>query len=356
MPIYRNEKRNTWYVSFYYTDWTGKRKKKKKEGFATKKEAMAYERSFIEMTAGKCTMRFSSLIEIYLADCQKRTKNTTYVTKKSVIKKYIQPFFANMKLNKITPEHIRQWQTEIMENNTTKTSQYLHNINVQLSCIFNFAKKYYDLDKNPVKVCDTIGNTKRRKVSFWTLAEFKLFITALEHKEPLYTAYNILFWTGIRRGELLGLCPKDFNFAEKNMSIARNIVFVNSKQEINTPKTECSKRKINIPDFLVDMIQKYIIEQKISSDGFLFNFLPSYLMENIKIYSKKAKIKPIKIHDFRHSHASLLIEQGFSPLIVAQRLGHKDVVTTLKIYAHLYPSKQQKLADKLHDLYKNNIE
>lgn len=356
MPVCKNEKRNSWYVSFYYTDWTGTRKKKKKEGFATKKEAIEYERSFMEKTAGKCTMKFKSLVEIYLEDCQKRIKNTTYALKKSIIKKYINPFFSNIALNEITPEHIRQWQSRIMEDNSQKSGQYLHNINIQLSCIFNFAKKYYGIDKNPVQVCDMMGNMKNKKMSFWTLAEFKLFLAEMNKKDSLYLAYNLLFWTGIRRGELLALRPKNFDFAEKTLSITHNVVFVNSRPQLTTPKTESSKRTINMPVFLMNMVKKYIYEHKISSDEFLFNFLPSYLMENIKFYSKKAKIKPIKIHDFRHSHVSLLIEQGFSPLIIAQRLGHKDVTMTLRIYAHLYPNKQQKLADELHNLYKNNID
>ena len=333
----------------------GKTQKKKKEGFITKKEAMDFEHDFIEMAAGQCTMKFASIAKIYLDDCKKRVKYSTYVTKKSIMQKYIIPFFEDITLDKIMPANIRQWQSWILENNVTKTNHYLRNINNQLSSIFNFAQKYYDLDKNPVKICGAIGNEKHKKILFWTLAEFKQFVRVLDNEEPLYTIYNLLFWTGIRRGELLALRPKDFNFAEKTLSITRNLVFVNSRPHLNTPKTDSSKRVINIPDFMINIIKKYIDKHKIDTEELLFKISPYFLAKNIIFYSQKAKIHPIKIHDFRHSHASMLIEQGFSPLIIAQRLGHKDVTTTLKIYAHLYPSKQQELAEKLHNLYKENI-
>lgn len=92
MPVYKNEKRNTWYASFYYKDWTGKRIRKKKEGFATCKQAVDYEREFIEISEGQCTMRFSSLIKIYMDDSKNRIKLSTYVTRKSIIFKHILPF------------------------------------------------------------------------------------------------------------------------------------------------------------------------------------------------------------------------------------------------------------------------
>lgn len=356
MPVYKNEKRNTWYASFYYKNWTGKRIRKKKEGFATRKQAVDYEREFIEISEGQCTMRFSSLIKIYMDDSKNRIKLSTYVTRKSIIFKHILPFFRNMAINRITPTDINHWQNWILAKNTKKSAQYLHKLNSQLSTIFHFAERFYKLKKNPVKLCSMIGSTKRKKLSFWTVRKFKRFIKAIDGQEPFCTIFNVLFWSGIRRGELLALRPSDFDFEKNRLYVSRNIVFINSKAYLSSLKTDRSERQINIPGFLAEMVKKYIQTRNIKDDEFLFYYLPSYLMDKIRLYSVKAGLQPIKIHDFRHSHASLLIEQGFSPLLVAQRLGHKDVTTTLKFYAHLYPNKQKKVAKKLDVLYKNNIE
>ena len=81
MPVYKNEERNTWYASFYYTDWTGQRKRKKKEGFALKRDAQEYERSFKLKQSGSCDMAFRQMTELYLADCKIRQKPTSYAVK-----------------------------------------------------------------------------------------------------------------------------------------------------------------------------------------------------------------------------------------------------------------------------------
>lgn len=355
MPTYKNEQKNTWFVSFYFTDWSGKRKKKKKEGFSTKKEALAFERNFLEQTAGQCNIRFNNLVKFYLEDCKYRLRATTYNTKATVIKKYLLPDFAEFPINEVTAMHIRKWQAKMMKQYSDKTNQYLHYINTQLSCIFNFAIKYYNLAKNPVKQCDTIGDTKSKKVLFWTLKDFYKFTKSLERKSSLHTMFNILFWTGIRRGELLALRRVDFNFKEKTLSIHRSKVFINSKGYISKPKTENSNRVISIPDFLAIMVKEYIQKHKITHKQLLFEVHPLSLARSLKAYCQKLNLKPIRLHDFRHSHASLLIEQGVSPLIIAERLGHKDINTTLRIYAHLYPNKQKYLAKSLNDLYEQTI-
>ena len=353
MAVYKNKKRNTWYTSFYYTDWDGKRKRKKKEGLTSKREALEYEHNFLERTSKKGMIPFDLLVNIYLNNCKKRIKPSTYITKNTIIQKYILSYFQNLKINEIKNSDIFQWQIWILEQNRTKTSQYLYYINVQLSCIFNFAKKYYGLNNNPVKQCDIIKNIKSQPKLFWTLDEYNSFIKELNKKDPLYVIFNLLFWTGIRRGELLALRPVDFDFKNEKLIIQRNLVYIKSKPQINTPKTINSWRIISISKFLLRIVKEYILENNIKKEDYLFKITPNKILQGIKLYSKKAGVASIRIHDFRHAHASLLIEQGFSPIIVAKRLGHKDINTTLKIYAHLYPYRQKILADKLEELYQN---
>ena len=355
MPIYKNVQRNTWFASFYFTDWNGKRKKKKKEGFLTKKEAIDFEHNFRQAVSSQCNIQFANLVEIYLNDCQYKLKSTTCHTKATVIRKYLLPDFADIPINKITANTIRNWQNKMLSTFEYKTNRYLRYINAQFSCIFNFAMKYYNLPQNPVKQCGNIGNNKDKEISFWTLSEFQTFAKTLQNQDELYTIFNLLFWTGIRRGELLALRPMDFNFKEKTFVIKRNKVFINSKGFISDPKTKTSMRTVSMPKFLADLVANYIQKHKILAEQLLFEVSPMYLSRRLKTYCQKINLKPIRIHDFRHSHASLLIEQGISPLIIAERLGHKDINTTLKIYTHLYPHKQQYLAKSLDNLYKQAI-
>lgn len=353
MPIYKNEQRGTWFATFYYTDWTGTRKKKKKEGFTTKREAQAFEHDFLERMAGTCDMKFSSLISIYLDDCKNNIKPSTYYTKTIILDKYITSYFKDMPINKITPANIRQWQSIVKEQNQDKSDQYLKSINTQLSAIFNFAMKYYSLNKNPVKLCDSIGSSKRRELNFFTLEEFKQFIKVVDDN-TFYTVFNVLFWTGIRRGELLALRPCDFDFENNLLYITRNLVYINnSKPVITTPKTEKSKRAIVLPQFLTNMIKDFIAKDFIDDTDILFEITPTLLFRRLKNYIELANLHQIRVHDFRHSHASLLIEQGYSPLMIAERLGHEKVDVTLKIYSHLYPNKQNELAEKLQKIHQN---
>ena len=115
------------------------------------------------------------------------------------------------------------------------------------------------------------------------------------------------------------------------------------------PKTPKAKRCISIPDFLYDDINNYISKlYGLQNGDRIFYFTKSALEKEIKRVSEKVGLEPIRVHDLRHSHASMLIEMGFDPIQIADRLGHESVKTTLDTYSHLYPDKDQKLADALN--------
>lgn len=111
MSSSKNIKTGKWYCSFRYTNAQGQRKQKKKEGFKTKKEALTYEREFIQKYNGSTDMLFKIMVELYLSDHEPRVRPTVFYTQKNTITNHILPFFGNMKLNHITPNTIRTWQT-----------------------------------------------------------------------------------------------------------------------------------------------------------------------------------------------------------------------------------------------------
>lgn len=349
MPVYKKAQSGTWFCKFCYTDWNGVRRQKKKEGFKTKKEAQDYERDFLNKTKTSCDMLFSHMVELYLEDCRPRLKPTTLNTKETMIQGKILPYFGNLPVDHITPATIRRWQNTMMEQGYSPT--YLKSIHTQASTIFNFAVKYYHLASNPCKMAGTIGKQKADEMRIWTPDEFSRFVHAVRNKPCSWVAFHLLFWTGIRSGELLALTREDFNFKEHTLSITKNYARQNQNDLILSPKTPKSKRVVSLPPFLTEMVSEYAETQ---GDGRLFPQTKHYLYHEMQRGCAISGVPKIRIHDLRHSHASFLIEKGFSPLLIAERLGHENIQTTLQIYSHLYPNKQSEVAGKIQQFFEES--
>ncbi len=354
MPVYKDEKRNTWYSAFYYKDWQGNRKKKKKEGFKLKREAQDYEREFIKQQSGSCEMTFKSMAELYLADCKTRQRQTSYYIKENCINTLIIPYFDDTPINTITVANVRNWQTQLLNNPKNYSPNYLHTVNGFLSSIFNHAVKFYGLPSNPSKECGKIKE-KRPKLNFWTLEEFQRFMEVVDCPDQVKTMYNVLFWTGARVGELLALTLNDFDFEKCTLSINKTYARHKKTDLIQDPKTEKSNRTISIPLFLKEDVKAHISKlYDYSPDERLFDMHKDAIGYYIDKYSPIAGVHRIRVHDLRHSHASLLINLGEPPLLIQERLGHENIETTLNTYSHLYPNQQAKLADKLQQTFNNS--
>lgn len=357
MPTYKDENRGSWYCKFYYEDWTGKRKQKKKEGFKIQREAKEYEREFIRKSKTDCSMLFSSLIELYFEDCQSRLKPTTLDNKKYIINLKILPYFKDMPISSIDATTVRKWKHELITHKDGDgipySQTYLKTINNQLSAIMNYARKYYKLSENPVVICGSMGKSHADSMKFWTLDEFKHFIPSVEDKLLSKIIFELLFWTGMRSGELLALTLNDFDFEAKTVSISKNYTWLNREDLTLTPKTPKSKRTITLPGFICNMVQDYVTHlYDYRPKERLFPVTKSYLDHEMRRGCQKSGVKKIRVHDIRHSHASMLIEQGFAPLLISERLGHEKIQTTQQTYSHLYPNKHGQVADKLEKLNK----
>lgn len=363
MPTYKytlKDGKVLWYANFYYTDWTGKKQHVCKRGFKAQRDAKEYERLFIDKQGVSCDILFSSLVENYMKDMHHRLKPTTMENKEFLINGKILPYFKKLKLNEIDTIKIRKWQDEMLsyrdENGNSFAPTYLKTINNQISAILNYAVKHYNLASNPCRAAGSIGKSKADEMNFWTLDEFNVFIACV-NKQRLKLAYDILFYTGIRSGELLALAPEDI-LPTKEIWIRKNFEVVKKVEYIMEPKTERGKRKISIPDFLYNDIQRYISKlYGIQSTDRLFYMTRNALEAGMKRYSAKAGLEPIRVHDLRHSNASLLINMHIDIMEISRRLGHESVKVTLDTYGHLYPNKEPDLAERLNafrDVEKNN--
>ncbi len=296
-------------------------------------------------------MTFRAFSEIYLEDMRHRLKLSTYENKRFTIENSLIPFFGNIPLNIITPTDVRRWQNEMMSRDYSQT--YLRGLHVQLSSVFNYAVKYYGLAENPCKKAGSMGKMHADSMDFWTLEEYTSFAKAIEHNQQAYTAFETLYYTGMRIGELLALTPSDIDLEGCMISINKTYQRIKRRDVITTPKTPKSVRTIAIPVFLRDELRDYIGKlYDLSDNDRIFPVTKFAFGHILERYAGKAGVKRIRLHDVRHSHASLLIEKGFSPLLIAERLGHENIETTLNTYSHLYPTKESELIECLEGLKK----
>ena len=327
-----------WLSDVSYIDWQGK-KARKRRYFATRKEANAWEQKFINSISIGTGISFSNLVAAYYEYITPRIKETTLVIKKNIVDTKILPYFKNKTLKDITANDIAKWQGIILQSCQSKT--YIKTINNQLSAIFNYAKKFYNLQINPLHITGSMGRRFSERMDFYTVQEFHAFYNAVNDRPISKVVFPLLFYSGMRVGELLALTQADFDYKNKTVSINKTYSRIKKKDIITEPKTPTSIRKIKLPAFIFDLLNEYISK--------LYDYSPSdrlFLVDRSTLYhemirgAKKANLKKIRVHDLRHSHASMLINQNYSPTLIQKRLGHNNVATTLQIYSHLYPERE----------------
>ena len=299
-------------------------------------------------------MKFDEFLKLYYADMETGLREHTMRTKKYIIELKILPYFGQKRINDIKAADIRNWQNELIKQGYSPT--YLKTINNQLSAVFNYAVKYYDLKGNPCAKAGSMGKSKAEEMNFWTKEEFMQFIDSVMDKRQSYMAFMLLYWTGMRLGEVLALTPADIDFEKRTISITKSYQRLGKQDVITPPKTRKSKRIITIPEFLIADLQDYLSSlYEVKDTDRLLPVTKYYLEHEMKRGIKVSGVKKIRVHDLRHSHASLLVEMGFSPLEIADRLGHEKIETTLNTYSHLYPNKRTVLAEKLDVTYREGL-
>lgn len=289
---------------------------------------------------------FKNFVEIYLESMEHRIKENTLMTKQNIFYHHIVPYLGEMKLDEITPKDIIHWQDQVMKDNNYKQT-YLKAIHNQLSALFNYAVRFYGLKSNPARLAGNMGKEEVGEMKFWTKEEYLTFSRAMMNKEESYHAFEILYWCGIRLGELLALTAEDFDFEKKTLRINKSYQRIKGKDVITTPKTRKSIRVLTLPDFLAEEMQDYTRLPYLKVDDRIFTITKSGLHHEIDRGCRETGVKRIRVHDLRHSHVSMLIEMGFSAVDIANRVGHESVKVTYR-YAHMFPNKDLMIAKKLN--------
>lgn len=346
MPAYYDEQTKSWYCKFYYTDYTGTKKQKKKRGFKLQREAKEWERTFLERQQGTPDMTFQALYDIYIEDMSHRLRQNSIDGKKNVFKNRILPYFKDKPINTITAKDIRDWQNQQIE--LGYSDAYLDRIQNMMTTIMNYAVTYYNLPINP---CDRAGHMgkRTRSMKFWTLEQYNTFLPHITDITAR-TALQILFYSGMRFGELLALTLSDLDFISNTISVTKSLQHKTSGDLITPPKTDNGIRVITMPAAVMQEVQEYTRKiYGIRPDDRIFTFTRMLIRGNMQRGSAAAGIPFIRIHDLRHSHVSLLINMGFTPHLIAERIG--DTVQMVNnTYGHLYPNKHNEVAEKLNQI------
>lgn len=355
MPAYKDEKSNTWYCKFYRSALDGTRKQTTKRGFPTKKAAQQWERETKAADNADMNVTMETFVNMYFEDKKGELKDRTIKNKRYMMDVHIIPYLGKKKMNEIKPSDIIQWQNLIREKGFSET--YLRMIQNQLTALFTHASTIYSLASNPCKKVKKMGKSDADELNFWTKEEYDQFISTVDESDRYFVMFEILFWTGCREGELLALTKNDIDFDNNQIHITKTYFRSGGKDIITAPKTDCSVRVIDIPEFLKEEIEDYIGRlYKYPDDARIFPIVAEALQHKLKRHIVKANVKTIRVHDLRHSHVAYLIHQGVPPLVIKERLGHKDIGITLNTYGHLYPNEQKKLAEMLNKQKANKDE
>lgn len=317
MSASKDTKRGTWKVYIRYKDWQGVGQVHTKRGFATKREALEYEREFLLKKSKDVNMGFPQFVEVYMEDMKPRLKLNTFLTKKHIMETKIIPYFEKKSLAGITATDVIQWQNQLLsmrdENGMPYAQTYLRTIQNQLSAIFNHACRFYGLTANPSKQAGKMGKAKGKEMLFWTKEEYLQFSEVMKDKPVSYYAFEVLYWTGIREGELLALERGDFNIPDRKLTINKSYQHLQGKDYITSPKTEKSNRVIELPEFLCREMEDYFgMLYKCDEHTRLFTFSKSYLHHEMDrgAIGKFGHMRCEYLKEFKHGYYMELLLDG----------------------------------------------
>lgn len=372
MPIYKmdgkKQAKQKYRVFVNYTDNQGKYHKKSKIVYGLD-EAKECERNLareVSQTAPDSKMTVQQLYDEYTAVKKHEVRITTLEKTKSILNREVIPIFGETKIDKLNIPLLQKWKTSVAEKELAVITK--NHIYTEFRALLNYAVKMEYIPKNPL---NSIGNfknpefeTAEEKLHYYTAEQFKKYIAvAKSHIGTIsdygyYVFFNIAFYTGMRKGEINALKWTDIDgdFVHVRRSVAQK---VKGSSIIETPpKNKSSYRTLQMPQPLIEILTEYknrCMRLKGFTDDYRvcggISCLSDTMISNKNIeFATEAGLPIIRIHDFRHTHASLLVNEGINIQEIARRLGHSKIETTWNTYAHLYPKEEERAVSILNKI------
>ena len=364
MPSYeKNKTTGYWSCRYYGTDENGIPKHYRLSGrFKTKKDAVYAYEDMIEQQrqrdkerAAKAIlappdvneMLFEDLCIRYVQHKNGLLKEASVYEIKNRIKNRIDPFFKGKTINDVTPLLVSEWLSSMSEY----SYKYRMTLFTLLCSILSFGNRYYDTNDISNKFDKPRNHEIKKEMSVWTVNEFNAFISSVDD-----VVYRTLFWamfvTGARMGEVLALEWTDIDFGAGTMRIEKSYSY--KSQKVTSPKNDSSNRTLQMPEYFMSILKEYRewFNENVDSGSLLFlgdKVLPENTIRRRKDqYADAAGVKQIRIHDFRHSCATLLLRSGVQIVAVSRYLGHANVTQTLNTYGHTIPDDQSMIKNALN--------
>lgn len=375
MASYEKRPSGLWSVRFRISNDDGSYSTKRLSGFKTKRDAQYAFEDYLKDEHARRELKkeqnsapeivallwdFETMVMKYFEFKSTRLKNSSYYDMQQKIKAKILPYFGKYKMKDITPAVVMSWLATLSDYSYC----YQKSLFIALSGIYTFAEKYYNIP-NVIRKTDRPRNLgPKKEMQIYTPEEFGKVISCVEkYEHAMYLKF--LYYSGCRRGEGLGITWDDIDFSEGTVNICKSIthkgVHKGKSYHITTPKNMDSNRRIPLPRFFLDELKEYKNWQIQNFDVINFVFCgedplpPTTIARVLQNAAIKAGIKMIRIHDLRHSAASLLIHRGISIVAVSRRLGHKNTEETLNTYSHLLPDDQTLILNVLDSLGSSNL-
>lgn len=374
MPIYKLNEKNKdgklkYKVRVNYVDANGAKRQLTRVVWGSA-EAKELEKQLVRELDNKTfcntTMTVSELFADFLNDSKQNSRATTVQGYEKNYRLHIKPYIDHIQIRRLNTKNLSEWKTAVNQKGLSLTTR--KNIYSALRTALNYAVK---MDYLPVNPLNKVGNFKdayyqKEEMQFYTPEEFQLYKSAAlaeaqtEKYYDFYVFFCIAYYTGCRKGEIHALRWNCIDFNKQTLHVRKSI---NQKQkggDVETPpKNQSSIRILQIPQPLIDILLEHKSRQQSiipnwKEEGFVCGYyMPlrdtSIQYENEK-YAKAAGVKKIRIHDFRHSHVSVLINNGVAVTAIAKRIGHSTAKETLKTYAHLFPGEEEKAINVLNNI------
>ena len=363
MSVNQDKKTKKWYFRCYYRDSFGETKPKYQTGFDTKRLALNAEAEFLKSIHTVIrNITFKELATIYLEHQSKRIGISAYLDYKRTLLGICEPYWKNMPLHTLTVKKIYAWQDYLLSlkhNGKPYANSYIDKIQTTFNAVIKFGTLQGYLEHNMtfgVKNVTRPGEFKK-EIQYFTFDEFNSFINVV-NDQLHYNLFSLLYWCGPRIGEAIALTWNDIDL--NNGTIRINKTYNAKSRSVTPPKTRQSYRTIYLSNNLKRSLEAFYesekdrVEFNDSCIVFGFNkFLDDNTIKRAKdSYCIAANVKTIRIHDFRHSHVSLLINSGCTPFEISRRLGH-SISMVESTYSHMFASTQQNIVNLLNKYEEN---
>lgn len=272
---------------------------------------------------------------------------------------YVKPHIGHLKLTALTPLHIQRLYSELQCGEKALSAYTVARVHARLVTALNKALEMRLIRENPARAAKP-PKSKRRPISPLSREQTIAFLEATKGHR-LEALFTLALSTGMRQGELFALEWCDVDFENARVSVRGTLVEIKGKFSIHEPKTERSRRQIDIPVTAIEALRRHQkAAEKFGKAGYVFRDTDggplrksNFLRRDFKPALRKAQLpETIHFHDLRHTHATLLLESGINVKVTQERLGHARITTTLDTYSHVTPTMQKEAARAIDAIMK----